>query len=863
MTSSYKHVLHFGIAAGAFALGLGAGGGAAFAQTTEQVPPKAAERSEADRSDVVVVTARRREEDIQDVPAAVTAFGGELLEDLQIKGASDLQRLTPSLSIGGGNSVYGSNNSNYSIRGLGQGLFGGPSVISYFGEAPFGPTGPGMPFFDIGSVQVLKGPQGTLFGRASVGGAVIITPQAPTFDSFYGSVDTTLGSMGRSDANLMVNIPISDAVALRVALNRTHVDGWVEDITTGQDLAGSNSQSARVSLAVRPFDWLENDFIYNYFSNDQMLSPRVLVGANTGVASLNRGPAAFTAVCTQAVALGFATDVPSCQSERVAALAAQRAALTAEVARTSRGGGELFRSTHGVAFPQTEQTLSNTFVNTTRVELPDVGMFSFNLKNIFSFQQNKNLISGDWNGTSLDVNGASFCVSPFSPNTGCGSSAQWINGRSVASMGRFNDFYSNEFQINGDIDSGFINWIAGYYMQQADVPLDIDGSALLNQTFGGVGTPNRGPLSAAPMNISGQDREFAYFGQFTADLSRFSLQGVSFTAGYRQTESRISRTTAAAVVTYPDGFVRPGARSTLRLEGDGPSWNVAVDWKVSPDLLLYATQRRGYKPGGANSSVGAQSVPGYVPFYKPESVIDVEVGAKWDFDLNGMEGRLNVAAFRDDYDDIQRGTSAINSTGNFFAFTNNVAAARLQGVELEGFIAPTDDLTLSATYSYSDAKYTEWTGSDPLGAVPAGTLIDLSGNPFGNAPKNKASITVAYDLPVSTDLGQMSLSATAFGQDRIWLTDLAARNLEVYGPVFGQDVVKGWLSEDGYVAVNARLDWREPFGQPFDIAFYARNLTDEVYAVAGGMSLNSVGTANKIFNQPREVGVQLVYRFGD
>ena len=97
---------------------------------------------------------------------------------------------------------------NYSIRGVGQGLVGGATVTSYFAEAPFGPTGPSMPFFDIASVQVLKGPQGTLFGRATVAGAVLVQPNAPTSDSFYGSVNGKFGNLGRSDLNVMFNVPV-------------------------------------------------------------------------------------------------------------------------------------------------------------------------------------------------------------------------------------------------------------------------------------------------------------------------------------------------------------------------------------------------------------------------------------------------------------------------------------------------------------------------------------------------------------------------------------------------------------------------------------------------------------------------------
>ena len=809
------------------------------------------------REDEVVVTARRREESNQNVPAAVTAIGAATLQKQQIATPSDLQRITPSLSIGGGNSVYGSNSSNYAIRGLGQALFGGASVISYFGEAPFGPTGAGMPFFDIASVQVLKGPQGTLFGRASVGGAVVVTPQAPTFDSAHGLVDARIGNLGRADFDAVLNLPVNDMVGLRVALNRTHLSGYVRDITTGKRLSGINSQSARVSVKIKPFDGLENTTVYNLYNYDAPLLARILVGANTNLGQINRPASAFTTVCTQAVTFGLATDVASCQAQRVALEAAMRAALAAEVARTSKGGDELRRFTGGTAYPQEEKAVSQTLVNTLQLRLPEMGALRLGLKDVFSIQKNKNIVNGDWNGTPYYINASAFCASPFSPNTGCGAQGQFVNGRAVVSLGRYNRLFTNEGQLNGSINNDDLIFLLGYYYQNASVPYDTEGSTNLNLTFAGINTPNLGPLSATPLNIRGNDKEHAYFGQFTLDLGVVSLDNVHVTAGYRKTRSHIVRTTAAATYSYPSGRIIPGALSTTDTRGSGPSWNVALDWKATPDLLLYATRRRGYKPGGQNTSVGASTVPGYVAEYLPEKVIDTELGVKWDFTVGGLRGRLNADVFRDDYTNIQRGTNAISSAGNNFAFTANVAAARLQGVELEGFIEATSRLTVSGTYSFIDSKYTKWRGSDPLGAAPAGSIIDLSNNPFANAPRHKASITVDYDLPVSGDIGTMRASVTGYGQTRSYFTDQAQRNIEVYGAAIAPS-----LSDPGYVAFNARFDWRSLFGSSLDAALYARNLGNRIYAASGGVSLNSVGTAMKIFSQPREVGMELIYHLG-
>lgn len=818
----------------------------------------APERTTAAELEQVIVTARRREENLQDVPAAVSAVSGEGLQERQITNPSDLQTVIPSLSVGGANSVFSRNSANYSIRGIGQGLFGGGSVTSYFAEAPFGPTGPSFPFFDIGSVQVLKGPQGTLFGRATAGGAVLIGPNPPTADDIYGSLNGRFGNLDRSDLNAVLNVPIiEDQLALRVALNRTHRRGYVKNTITGQHLDGDDSRSARVSLLFKPADWFRNTLFYNYYDFDATTAARVTIGANLGLANLNRGPAAFAAVCAQAVQFGFATDVPSCQAQRVQILADIRAALVTEVNNSREGGDNLRRMTTGTAYPNREYINRHDIVNTTEITLPSVGPVELGLKNIFSFQQARNLVAGNYSATPFDLNASAF---------GTSSQAQWVDGRIVADTGKFNKTFTDEIQLNGSVYDDALIWIAGYYYQNQPVSEGLRGSTNLNRTFGGVGTPNLGPISATPMSLAGHNRETAYFGQFTADLGRVGLDGLKFTAGYRKTHTEVTNVSAAAVISYPSGRVTPGAVSRSVTKGSGPGYTFALDWRVNEDLLVYATRRRGYKPGGLNTIQGASAVPGFVSEYAAESVIDTEVGAKLDFRFDGLRGRFNIAAYKDDYSNIQRGVNAITPAGQNIAFTANVAAATIKGFEVESFLL-FDRLSLIGTYSYTDAKYTTWTGADPLGAAPAGTNIDLSNNPFANTPKHKVSLTAQYDVPIEQRYGALKGSVTVSAQSRSWLSDNAQRYLEVYSNnpnvILAEDSLKDAVSEPSFVVVNARLDWTGAMGrEDLDIGFFVKNLTDDIYAYAGAVSLQSLGLVQKLYAEPRTYGIELTYRFG-
>ncbi|TAJ72764.1 MAG: TonB-dependent receptor [Phenylobacterium sp.] len=849
---SRKFVLHCGSGVSALLASLAA------APALAQTAPAAAERSAGTALEEVIVTARRREENLQDVPAAVSAVSGQALQDRQITNPSDLQTVIPSLSIGGANSVFSRSAANYSIRGVGQGLFGGGSVTSYFAEAPFGPTGPSMPFFDIGSIQVLKGPQGTLFGRATAGGAVLVGPNAPTADTFHGLVNGRFGNLSRSDLNAVVNVPIiEDQLALRVAVNRTHRRGYVKNLVTGQHMDGDDSRSVRASLLFEPADWFKNTIFYNYYDFDATTAARVTIGANLGLANLNRNAAAFATVCGQAVGFGFATDVASCQAQRVQILADIRSALVTEVNASAQGGKNLRRMTTGTAYGNVENINRHDIFNTTEIKLPDVGPMSLGVKNIFSFQQARNRVSGNFSATPFDLNASAY---------GTSAQSQWINGQVVGDTGKFNKTFTNEFQVNGSVYDDALIWIAGYYYQNQPVSEGLRGSSNLNRTFGGVGTPNLGPISATPMALAGHSRETAYFGQFTADLDRVGLDGLKFTAGYRKTNTEVTAINAAAVVNYPSGLITPGAISRSVTKGSGPGYTFALDWAVNKDLLVYVTRRRGYKPGGLNTIQGASAVPGFVSEYSSESVIDTEAGAKWDFYLGDARGRLNVAAFKDDYKNIQRGVNAITPAGQNIAFTANVAAATIKGFEAEGFLV-FDRWSLIGTYSYTDAAYTTWTGADPLGAAPAGTNIDLSNNPFANTPKSKLSLTVQYDLPVAEELGEVRGSLTVSAQTRSWLSDQAQRYIEVYSNnpsvIIAESSLKNVVSEPGFVVANARIDWKGVMGrEELDAGFYVKNLTDKTYAYAGALALQSLGVAQKLYAEPRTFGVELTYRFG-
>src|SRR5882757_2712886 len=183
----------------------------------------------------IIVTARRVEERLQDVPISITVLNQQQIEDRNIVNSQDLASYVPSLSA---NTNFGSENSTFAIRGFVQDIGTAPSVGVYFGDvvAPRGasngiPTGDGAgpgSFFDLQNVQVLKGPQGTLFGRNTTGGAVLLVPQKPTSE-LGGYVEGSFGDYSMKRGQGVVNIPVNDSIRVRLGVDHQSRDGYLNN----------------------------------------------------------------------------------------------------------------------------------------------------------------------------------------------------------------------------------------------------------------------------------------------------------------------------------------------------------------------------------------------------------------------------------------------------------------------------------------------------------------------------------------------------------------------------------------------------------------------------------------------------------
>ena len=627
------------------------------AQITNAAPTGAVS-AEPTVSGDIIVTARRRDEKLQKVPVSVTAFSSAALERSSVQTIADIRNITPGLTF---SSEGGKDNVSLSLRGIGQIPTGEvtPGVVTYFANVPLPSIGSNVPTYDIANVQVLKGPQGTLFGRNTLGGAVLIGPEAPNY-TLGGYVEGTYGNYDYKEVQGAINLPIvTDKIAIRAAGQIRRRDPEIYSINTSGGFNDVHEDSARVSLLLTPTDWLKSTTIVDYFKAKEVASGYYLLRQNFSFGALF-GPGPIAASLDQQIA-GY--------------LAQQQDNFYGAFADSS-GSGRANRRGEGI----TNDT-SATFGN-------------FTLRNIFGYRRNK---------SDQLINTAA--VGPTTlPGAALGSPVDipFTIFHAAALLQR--QYLTNELQFLGTFDR--FNFIVGGFYNN-DRPNGVSGS-----TFDAFTTPGA-PASVVTAHV--RNKNYAVFAQGTYKLT----DTLSVTAGGRYSWDRVSACGGAVPggVYVTDSACRDVA-ATGALDGVGivtnkgsaPSWTFGLDWQAQPNLLLYAVSRRGYRGVNVNTPLfetpyttggnicgsvatgGVGPCPDLRPVQKTgeEKLTDVEIGEKWDFRLAGGRGRINTAAFYSKYKNalqflnvqsIVPSTAPDNPTNAWVGV--NAANLTIYGVELD------------------------------------------------------------------------------------------------------------------------------------------------------------------------------------
>lgn len=658
----------------------------------------------------VIVSARRIEENIQEVPLAITAVDGDFLRDNFVTNLQGLNGQIPALRIDSYNSPLYANLGIRAQRSTNVAPGQDSAVSLYFAEFVNAfPVGTNQQMFDLQSMETIKGPQGTLFGRNTTGGAISVTPAKPT-EELGGSLTLGYTHFDHGDGFYttgVFNAPVSDTLSLRAAVNIIDRDGYVKNTISAQQLAGyevtpfsgtadrdlndEDSKAWRVGVLFTPNDRLESYLLLqggSYRDNGTAYSLTAF------------DPNGFTAF-----ALGITGLDPTAVAQQIQA-AQSRDFWSASVG--ARTGNEYDGA---------------MISNTTTWELSD----SLTLKNVIGYREFRSdqLIS-------------------------FGLPYQILDAR-ISDDGRE---FSEEIQLQGQ--TARLNWVAGlyYFDQHIDHP---NSTAALPQ-FGG---------SPTFQHSIADNTSYAVFLQGTYALT----DALSLTAGVRHTtdkrEMRASNFQDAArtVCGLSDTAGTPLPATACSLQDDveyrEPTYNLTLDYKLDADTLLYVAHRKGYRSGGWNYTPSNPQTFG--PF-KPEYVKDWEVGGKRDWYLGGTILRTNMAIYHQEYDDAQRFLSPVTDPTAFAVI--NAATATITGGELEFTLIPFPHLEISGFVSIIDAEYDEFRN-------PALFAGDFTSNKFGQVPETQWSLRARYQLPLDAALGEVALMADYTHYSKIYYTDTA------------------------------------------------------------------------------------------
>lgn len=648
----------------------------------------------------VIVTATKRAESIQDVPVSVSAITGEQIENLGISDIEDLSLYIPNFEINSASILP-----NLYMRGLGSGAthsieqsVGRFVDDVYIGRAAINLHG----FMDIASVEALRGPQGTLFGKNTVAGALILQTNDPTtsFESgFRASTSSYSTTGGNTDVEAFLSGPLTDNLAGRVVVRLSDSDGFYENRLEGPGGPNRTDSGARVKLAWTPSDTTSVDLKLEYNEFDAE-------GPDTAEISDIGGPPLFVYQLASpdfTPGLDWIVDV-DCTD------------ITAN--RDTTGDGEADAAFNAGSFcPSRDQDSSNITLN---IEHDFSGG---TLTSISAFQD----YSYKHNFVGLDM------------------------GLASGFRARRNEDYENlsqEFRYTSN-DSDTLDYIVGAYFEDSEVNRFQNSSINLVTIFL---DPEGAYLDRyEPWTI--ETTTIAAFGQvrwhFRDDLSlivggRYATEDKDF--AFERYFAEYGTNNRLNIPGGPGGppLVVTDSRSENKFTG-----SVTLRWRPTDEAMLYGAFSQGHKTGGFSDRI-ENPLADYE--YDQENVDSIEFGAKTTW-LNGALA-FNVAVFHMDIEGLQLATQIPGTVPSFAV--SNAADSTSQGVELDATWAANDILTLGVNAAFTDASYDSFPGAEcfdgtPVTPDPVTGSCDLAGLPLIFAPDVKG--TVFADVYVQDALG--------------------------------------------------------------------------------------------------------------
>ncbi len=826
----------------------------------------------AERSAVleeVVVTARKRAESIQETPVAVTAMSGDDLRERGIVNSKELAKSVPSLQINDSNStqIY--------IRGIGQrsGLARQDPSVSVYLDGVFiaRPEGQLFDTIDVDSVQVLRGPQGTLFGKNNTGGALVFTLTKPS-DVQEGYIEGSLGNYNQRGLRAGINVPLTENFSSRMALNYSAHDGYLKEISTGDENASKDRLSGILQTR-----WIPDDAF--------VLDTLLIYGK-------------------------IRERYPSRNCE-----------ITSRDSMFGNGFGLLFP---GDTDPSNPSAFFDNCRANSRDALPDLST------NMGESQRQRRYLDTMMLAATLDwrISDTHSLKTIIGFNDGLekgpqtqsdeGGPANFQRGFTLGDADQ--ESLTLEFQLNGSLFNDQLEYAAGVFLQDELRTetfasglsiLGIDSLSLVALGAGQQPDPNNlppggtvpivGALSTMDtvQNFRIEGTTAAVFAQGTYYLT----DNFEFTLGGRYTEETrestlVTRVTDNAAVSarltaHPrfTPIVNPtGADMALHAfngtwledpisianslfqdtDGDniysplGPaveeydkatfsqftpmasiSYSFKDEWldeSVVDSAMVYATWSNGFK-SGFQEPKGADGLV----LVEPEKLENREIGFK--IDAFNHSVRLNIAAYSMIFEDMQLITAGLDSTGTLVVTSDNAGKSQIDGAELELSWLPSADWLITFSYSNNNYKFLEFDDVDliTLGLTGEKKIIDRTDEQFPVSPEVTAALGIQHTLSTANGLFVSRLDVSHTGENYLGFDD---------GAWTARQENSDTAMADAYTLFDARFTWRNN-EDDLSVSLFGKNITDERFLIGAVAIGDSLGTFTQTLGEPRFYGVEM------
>ncbi len=792
-----------------------------------------AEAGSGPRLEEIIVTAQKREQSLKDVPISIASFGEEKLAKMGIAKIEDLATSVPNLFINNFNGT--ADTVRLFIRGIGQNdvsVTQDPSVALYIDGVYVGSSfGAGFDAVDLERIEVLRGPQGTLYGRNATGGAINLITIKPNTEDVGGKVELSYGNYDYRNAKASLNLPIAkDVAALRVSGLISKRDGFYKNTGIGEDWAEQDRKAVRAALRVQPSSDLTFDYAFDYSQVKDTGGLSVpIAGAGPNVRIPVGGPATIASGVTAVPTLMFNYAGFPFSSKR------PKSAESLEDYLPSKSN--VWGHTFTAEWQASDRVTVRSITGYRKV---DSQSFTTSLPTQTGAI---NLVVNSSTNPYLPVG----TVVPY-------QGPWWLSATNAHTKYRN---FSQELQVLGDADilGGNLGYVTGVYFYDDHGRQDAPGESIGGpraEAWAEVDNQSLAAFTELTYTPGGKDGPFhvtlgARYSSDKREASRVNENSFSFAAlgGFTAADCiRFASTFTALGQTCSGTGLVQGAAYKKKFHNFSPALTLAYD--INPDVRVYAKVATGYKSGG--TSQRSANPVNFSNGFEPEKEMSYEVGIKGDFFDRRV--RFNMAAFYLKLDNYQASIQTGSTPGDrdFVGIDNS----KIYGIEADLTVAVTQGLRLGGSMGLLHTKFGESSllvlRDTPNPARPDGMWLENFIKPFSYAPKFSGTLSADYDREITDNWGLSAHVGYSYQGKMHTSTNLTDdRTLDARNIVDASiSLIRRGVGGDGSVEVK----------------LWGKNIFNEDYRTVALGSFAAYGAQTVAeFGDPRTYGVSLIGKF--